>query len=163
MKGVMKGEECFYIVLTEKIKCDKISCADIMLVWLSWQSSSLVMSRSPVRIRPQAPQKTGSPHGRPCFFVFYLCLITSCIHRRKSCKKGGGCFQIDANAQSVRQNHKRKKEVELPHFAWKPYFLQGVLTGRFLYTVHDIISPVIKFYSELSTSSTDFSTPRKAA
>ena len=28
------------------------------LVWLSWQSSSLVMSRSPVRIRPQAPKVT---------------------------------------------------------------------------------------------------------
>ena len=28
----------------------------LMLVWLSWQSSSLVMSRSPVRIRPQAPK-----------------------------------------------------------------------------------------------------------
>ncbi len=38
MKWVMKGEECFYIVLTEKIKCDKISCADIMLVWLSWHT-----------------------------------------------------------------------------------------------------------------------------
>ena len=33
-----------------------------VLVWLSWQSSSLVMSRSPVRIRPQAPKKTS---GRP--------------------------------------------------------------------------------------------------
>ena len=29
----------------------------LMLVWLSWQSSSLVMSRSPVRIRPQAPKR----------------------------------------------------------------------------------------------------------
>ena len=28
-----------------------------VLVWLSWQSSSLVMSRSPVRIRPQAPKR----------------------------------------------------------------------------------------------------------
>ena len=28
-----------------------------VLVWLSWQSSSLVMSRSPVRIRPQAPKE----------------------------------------------------------------------------------------------------------
>ena len=44
-------------------------CQIEMLVWLSWQSSSLVMSRSPVRIRPQAPQKTGSPHGRPCFLL----------------------------------------------------------------------------------------------
>ena len=36
-----------------------------VLVWLSWQSSSLVMSRSPVRIRPQAPKKTS---GRTSFF-----------------------------------------------------------------------------------------------
>ena len=34
----------------------------LMLVWLSWQSSSLVMSRSPVRIRPQAP-KSNSREG----------------------------------------------------------------------------------------------------
>ena len=97
------------------------------------------------------------------FFCFYICLITSCIHRRKSCKKGGAYFQIAGARPNLRQNHKRKKGDELPHFAWKPYFLQGVLTGRFLYTVHDIISPVIKFYSELSTSSTEFSTPPKAA
>ena len=32
-----------------------------MLVWLSWQSSSLVMSRSPVRIRPQAPKNFSTP------------------------------------------------------------------------------------------------------
>ena len=32
-----------------------------MLVWLSWQSSSLVMSRSPVRIRPQAPENRTLP------------------------------------------------------------------------------------------------------
>ena len=38
-----------------------------MLVWLSWQSSSLVMSRSPVRIRPQAPKKQ-LPIGC-CFFI----------------------------------------------------------------------------------------------
>ena len=38
-----------------------------MLVWLSWQSSSLVMSRSPVRIRPQAPKKQ-HPIGC-CFFI----------------------------------------------------------------------------------------------
>ena len=37
------------------------------LVWLSWQSSSLVMSRSPVRIRPQAPKKQ-HPKGC-CFFI----------------------------------------------------------------------------------------------
>ena len=48
----------------------------IMLVWLSWQSSSLVMSRSPVRIRPQAPRKTGSPIGRPCFFVISFSFCT---------------------------------------------------------------------------------------
>ena len=37
-----------------------------VLVWLSWQSSSLVMSRSPVRIRPQAPKKTSGslPAGK---------------------------------------------------------------------------------------------------
>ena len=39
----------------------------LMLVWLSWQSSSLVMSRSPVRIRPQAPKKQ-HPKGC-CFFI----------------------------------------------------------------------------------------------
>ena len=40
-----------------------------MLVWLSWQSSSLVMSRSPVRIRPQAPKR----HPGGClFFAFFL-------------------------------------------------------------------------------------------
>ena len=38
------------------------------LVWLSWQSSSLVMSRSPVRIRPQAPKNSthrGAVFGLP--------------------------------------------------------------------------------------------------
>ena len=41
-----------------------------MLVWLSWQSSSLVMSRSPVRIRPQAPKKQ---HPRGCCFFCRAC------------------------------------------------------------------------------------------
>ena len=35
----------------------------LMLVWLSWQSSSLVMSRSPVRIRPQAPDSSRISRG----------------------------------------------------------------------------------------------------
>ena len=39
-----------------------------MLVWLSWQSSSLVMSRSPVRIRPQAPKKQ-HPYGDAVFLA----------------------------------------------------------------------------------------------
>ena len=39
-----------------------------MLVWLSWQSSSLVMSRSPVRIRPQAPKRKVA-FGRLFLFV----------------------------------------------------------------------------------------------
>ncbi len=39
-----------------------------MLVWLSWQSSSLVMSRSPVRIRPQAPKKEVA-HRAASFFA----------------------------------------------------------------------------------------------
>ena len=38
-----------------------------MLVWLSWQSSSLVMSRSPVRIRPQAPKRK---NRRRAVFLF---------------------------------------------------------------------------------------------
>ena len=38
-----------------------------MLVWLSWQSSSLVMSRSPVRIRPQAPKRK---NRRKAVFLF---------------------------------------------------------------------------------------------
>ena len=48
------------------IACDFPSEAHA-LVWLSWQSSSLVMSRSPVRIRPQAPKKQ-LPIGC-CFFI----------------------------------------------------------------------------------------------
>ena len=48
-----------------------------MLVWLSWQSSSLVMSRSPVRIRPQAPKKQ---HPRGC--CFFVC-GTSLVQIRK--------------------------------------------------------------------------------
>ena len=49
----------------------------LMLVWLSWQSSSLVMSRSPVRIRPQAPKKQ---HPRGC--CFFVC-GTSLVQIRK--------------------------------------------------------------------------------
>ncbi len=49
-------------LLTGRQKYAIILRADMMLVWLSWQSSSLVMSRSPVRIRPQAPKK-GSLRG----------------------------------------------------------------------------------------------------
>ena len=44
------------------------------LVWLSWQSSSLVMSRSPVRIRPQAPKKQ---HPTGCCFFAELTRIRS--------------------------------------------------------------------------------------
>ena len=42
-----------------------------VLVWLSWQSSSLVMSRSPVRIRPQAPDSSRTPRG------VFLCTRTA--------------------------------------------------------------------------------------
>ena len=52
--------------LTAPAKCAILPSA-LMLVWLSWQSSSLVMSRSPVRIRPQAPKKQ-HPIGC-CFFI----------------------------------------------------------------------------------------------
>ncbi len=52
--------------LTAPAKCAILPSA-LMLVWLSWQSSSLVMSRSPVRIRPQAPKKQ-HPKGC-CFFI----------------------------------------------------------------------------------------------
>ena len=44
-------------ILTRRGKCGILSSVVSLLVWLSWQSSSLVMSRSPVRIRPQAPKK----------------------------------------------------------------------------------------------------------
>ena len=47
--------------------CYTITWYFTVLVWLSWQSSSLVMSRSPVRIRPQAPKKQ-HPTGC-CFFA----------------------------------------------------------------------------------------------
>ena len=72
-------------------------------------------------------------------------------------------FQIVWNIPILRQNHKGKKWVEITLFGWKAYFLEGVLSGVFLYMVRNIISPVIKFYRELSTFSTVFSTPRKAA
>ena len=52
--------------MTAPAKCAILPSA-LMLVWLSWQSSSLVMSRSPVRIRPQAPKKQ-HPIGC-CFFI----------------------------------------------------------------------------------------------
>ena len=52
--------------MTAPAKCAILPSA-LMLVWLSWQSSSLVMSRSPVRIRPQAPKKQ-HPKGC-CFFI----------------------------------------------------------------------------------------------
>ena len=53
-----------------------------MLVWLSWQSSSLVMSRSPVRIRPQAPKKQHPLRGA----VFFAELARS---RSLSTREGG--------------------------------------------------------------------------
>ena len=52
----------------------------LMLVWLSWQSSSLVMSRSPVRIRPQAPKKQ-LPIGC-CFFVSRKPLAGRVVQKR---------------------------------------------------------------------------------
>ena len=53
--------------MTRQAKCGIVPSVVSLLVWLSWQSSSLVMSRSPVRIRPQAPKKQ-HPKGC-CFFI----------------------------------------------------------------------------------------------
>ena len=50
-----------------------------MLVWLSWQSSSLVMSRSPVRIRPQAPKRKTAA-GR---FFFLMSLSGVEVYARR--------------------------------------------------------------------------------
>ena len=50
-----------------------------VLVWLSWQSSSLVMSRSPVRIRPQAPKRR-TALGR---FFFFLSLSGVEVYARR--------------------------------------------------------------------------------
>ena len=51
-KAVDGGGEICYTIVRHK-----------MLVWLSWQSSSLVMSRSPVRIPPQAPDSSRMTRG----------------------------------------------------------------------------------------------------
>ena len=58
---------CRVAALWEKTERGEEPTLIRMLVWLSWQSSSLVMSRSPVRIRPQAPKKQ-HPKGC-CFFI----------------------------------------------------------------------------------------------
>ena len=88
---------------------------------------------------------------------------TKSNHRWKSCKRGGGNFQKRGRWRGIRQNHKGKKcgfDRVLTLFL---HFWAEAKTAVFLYMVHNIISPVIKFYKELSTLSTKFSTPFKGA
>ena len=75
----------------------------------------------------------------------------------------GGSFQKGEGDGGLRQNHKGQKcrfDTFLTGFF---HFWAGAKTAVFLYMVHNIISPVIKFYKELSTLSTKFSTPCKGA
>ena len=72
-------------------------------------------------------------------------------------------FQIVRNILPVRQNHKGKKCAGREVFHLLLHFFGGVMSGQLLYMVRDIISPVIKFYRELSTLSTEFSTGCKGA
>lgn len=106
----------------------------------------------------QGDKERGAEQGNLC-----SCLdeYTKSNHRWKSCKRGGGNFQKQGRGKGIRQNHKGKKcgfDRVLTLFL---YFWAGAKTAVFLYMVHDIISPVIKFYKELSTLSTKFSTPFK--
>ena len=72
-------------------------------------------------------------------------------------------FQKWKVKKDIRQNHEREKYCFAMFLTLILHFSAVAKTVVFLYMVHDIISPVIKFYKELSTLSTKFSTPFKAA